>query len=230
MVFGPGETLIYNLAYGPLSGGKARILVGGDATEAGRTVWPIVVQARTSPGVSRLFEVQDQMVTLFDPEKSWTLGYDFQANEAGKRRYTRSRTNRKTGMATVLERTDSKPSRERSFNIGADCHDFASAVFWLRRQPLSVGNKPRLRVFTGAHTWELRGEVEGKERIETVNGEAEMLRVRFKSYKGGALVSGREVTLWLTDDPAHVPMRIHASYGLASIKAELEIYLPGVRD
>ncbi|MDF1562845.1 MAG: DUF3108 domain-containing protein [Deltaproteobacteria bacterium] len=227
-VFGPGETLIYDISYGPISGGKARILVGADTGVADREVWPIVVQARTSEGVGRLFAVQDRMVTLFDPLEEITLGYDFHAREGGKRRSTRARMDRERGKAHVVERSESEPERRRTYEVGPTCHDLTSAVFWLRGRPLEVGDREKVRIFTGARTWDLHGVVEARETLRTARGEQATVRVRFRTHRRGKLVKDRDITLWFSDDERHVPVKIHAEVFLGAVHAELQSYAPGL--
>ncbi len=226
--FGPGEVLVYDIRYGPLSSGKARILVGADTLREGERVWPIVVQARTSKSMSRFFDVQDQLVSLYDPRSGTTLGYDFLAREGGKRRSTRARLDREKGKATVIERSDTGPERRRTHQVGQNVQDLASAMFWLRGRALEVGDRERVRIFTGARTWDLHGLVEGRETMMTPQGERTVVRVRFQSHRHGKRVEGRDITLWFTDDQAHIPVQIHAELFLGALRAELSTYQPGL--
>lgn len=226
--FGPGETLVYDLSYGPLKGGSARILVGADTVRDGRTVWPIVVQAHSSDLVSRFVAIQDRIVSFLDPSSATTLGYDFYAIEGGRRHSTRTRFDLRTGAARVVERSGRAPPRERTVQVGVPSHDLTSAIFWLRRRPLKVGDRESLRIFTGVKTWHLQGVVEGRERLSTPSGERSVVRLRLRTFEGGKPVDGRDVLLWFTDDTAHIPVRIHAQLGISSVHAELKGYLPGL--
>ncbi len=226
--FGPGETLVYDLSYGPLKGGSARILVGGDTLHDGRTVWPIVVQARSSELVSRFVAIQDRIVSFLDPSSAIPLGYDFYAIEGGHRHSTRARFDVRTGAARVVERSGREPPRARTVQIGVPSHDLTSAIFWLRRRPLHVGDEESLRIFTGVKPWHLQGVVEGRERLSTPSGEHSVVRLRLHTFEGGKPVEGRDVLLWFTDDAAHIPVRIHAQLGISTVHAELKGYLPGL--
>ncbi|MDF1562578.1 MAG: DUF3108 domain-containing protein [Deltaproteobacteria bacterium] len=226
--FGPGESLVYQIHYGPVPTGTARILVGSEAPGADTRIWPIVVQARTSEGVSRVFEVRDRFVTLWDPVEARSHGFDFLAREGGEQRFTRARLDPESGRAVVHERRESG-SRTRTVDVGPTSHDLASAIFWLRGRPLLPGDKEAVRIFTGAKAWSLRTVVEGRERLSTSLGEREAVRVRFETQFRGKLAARRQILVWFTDDAAHVPVQIQAELVLGSLRAELASYFPGLR-
>jgi len=226
--FGPGEMLVYDVHYGPVHTGQARIVVGAGETVSNTHVWPIVVQARTNEVFSRFYSLRDRFVTLWNPADASTLGFDLFADENGRRRHTRARLDPKSGRAVVeRERPGHKPSTHR-YHTGDAAHDVASAIFWLRTKKLAVGDTEAIRVFTGEKAWELGARVEGREAITTKAGHFHTLRVRLQTHFRGKLAARHDIVLWMTDDAAHVPVRIAAELALGSVEADLQHYLPGI--
>lgn len=226
--FGPGEVLVYDVHYGPVHTGQARIAVGADQTVSNTRVWPIVVQARTNDVFSHFYSVRDRFVTLWNPADASTIGFDLFADENGRRRHERARLDPKNGHAVVeRQRPGHKPSTHK-YKTGTAAHDVASAIFWLRTQKLAVGDTDTIRVFTGEKAWELGAHVEGRETIRTQAGRFHTLRVRLRTHFRGKLAARHDIVLWMTDDAAHVPVRIAAELVLGSVQADLQRYLPGI--
>ncbi len=228
--FGPGEVLVYDVHYGPVHTGKARIAVGADRPMGGKQVWPIVVQARTNDVFSHVFPVRDQFVTLWQPKAAGSLGFDFHADENGRRRFTRMRLYPAKGRAVVERQVPGKAPHRAHYQTGRADHDVASAVFWLRTRPLHVGDRDQVRVFTGYRTWDLVAHVEGKETVKTAAGTWHTVRVRLETHFHGRLAARHDIVLWMTDDRAHVPVRAEAELVLGSVQADLSTYLPGLTE
>lgn len=226
--FGPGEVLTFRVRYGPVDTGVTKIVVGSERAVEARDTWPIVVRARTSPGFSRVFDVRDRFVTFWDPETQESLGFDFHVREGDFRRFTKARLDPSVGEARVELRDPGKAPRNEVHKIGPVAHDIASALFWLRAQPLKVNERYQVDVFTGKHAFVLGAKVEGTERLDTVVGERETLRLRLTTHFKGKLAAKRDIVLWMSHDEAHIPLAIEAELVLGSLRAELTQYLPGL--
>ena len=82
-------------------------------------------------------------------------------------------------MSAALDRASGKAyvrvlrkgkKEERSFDLQPDALDFASAVTWLRLQPLDAGSRFAVPIFTTRGTFTLAASVVGRERIATPAG------------------------------------------------------------
>lgn len=226
--FGPGELLLYDVSYGPVHTGQARVAVGASSVLDARPVWPIVVQARTNGVFSKVYAIRDKVVSFWTPEEQRSLGFDMHANENGYRKFTRMRLDPGEGKALVERRSPGEAAQKKSYEVGDARHDVASAVFWLRTRPLALGDREKIGIFTGSRTWDMIATVEGKEAVETAAGRFETVRVRLRTSFSGKLAAKRDIVVWMTDDPAHVPVRAEAELVLGSVHADLARYLPGV--
>jgi hypothetical protein len=62
--------------------------------------------------------------------------------------------------------------------------------------------------------------------LETPRGPHAAVKVRLRTEFGGKL-NARELRMWFSDDPVHVPMRMEADFTLGPVVVEWIDYQPG---
>lgn len=225
--FGPGELMWFDLSFGLIPAGYARIAVGADTLLDGATTWPIVVDYRTNQAVSRIFEVKERFVTHWDPNERRTRGFDHYKNSDGVRGFLSARLDPASGQARTREFRLGKAPSERTREIGDVKHDFGSAIFWLRHRPLVDGELAELTIFNGRRPIGMTARVDGRETIDVLGTQRAAVRVRLEVGFEGKFES-RAMYIWYSDDEAHVPLRMRADLALGSIRVELTKYEPGL--
>jgi hypothetical protein len=93
----------------------------------------------------------------------------------------------------------------------------------LRSQDYSAGDI-RLPIFNGGKTWEMSARIVGRETVKTDAGKFDTIVVRCMTYFGGDFHSGREMTVWLTNDESRMPVKIEADYLVGTMRAQLVSY------
>ena len=156
------------------------------------------------------------------------LGSELRAFESGELHVDRSRFDRLRGRATLVRERKGRRS-ERTFPVPEGAHDLTSAFLWLRLQELAPGDRHELPIVSGNRQFTLRAEVRGHEDVETPAGTFRCVRVDVHMPVGGAMSTRGDVALWLTNDPAHVLIRVSAPFVVGRIVAELTRYSPGTR-
>jgi hypothetical protein len=224
--FGPGEQASYKVAYLGITAGSAIITVGAEMTQYGRTVWPIVTMARTD-SVAAVYPVKDKFVTYWDYEAQRSVGSDLFADENRKRRRQRVTMNHGSLKAKVIKQKEGDAESETEHDISPNALDVAAAMFALRNQPISVGQSYRFPVFTGDRSFELEGLCEGKQTLRTELGAQEVYKLRIRAQFSGKLEARRDMFLFVTTDPKHLPVRVEAELALGYISAEITDYKPG---
>ena len=68
--------------------------------------------------------------------------------------------------------------------------------------------------------------MEGRGPLKTPLGERQAVKVRLRTEFSGRL-NARELRMWFSDDPAHVPMRMEADFALGPVVVEWTDYKPG---
>lgn len=221
--FAPGEETLLEVRVLSVLAGEARIAVGRPEG----IVWPVFFQARTR-GVAGLVDVREHLVSYWDAASRLPRGSDLRAFEGGSLHVDRSRFDRAGGSATLVRERKGRRS-ERTFPVPEGAHDLTSAFLWLRLQALAPGDRHELPIVSGNRQFTLRASVAAHEEVETPAGTFRCVRIDVHMPVGGAMSTSGDVALWLTDDPAHVLIRVSAPFVIGQVVAELTRYSPGTR-
>jgi hypothetical protein len=219
--FHPGEQIEFTIDYLGIRTGQARISVG----KAEGRVWPVIAQARTD-GLASIVDIREHLVSYWDAEAKLPRGSDLQAVEVGDRHTDSARFDREAGTAMVsITRKGSRDAR--TYPLQADAQDFASAVLWLRSQPLAEGERYEIPVFTTKGPFTLVATVTGREAVETPAGTFEALKVEVHTAFEGKFSARRDTLIWFSADEHRIPVRVSAEFAVGNIVATLSSYRPG---
>lgn len=224
--FSPGEQARYRIQYLGVTAGSAQVTVGAPMRQWGKDVWPIVAVAK-SESVAGVWPIKDKFVSYWDFGAQRVLGSDLLEDENGHRRRSRTKLSEDGRSALVVKQKEGETPRESTYALAEGTLDVAGATFALRNRPLEVGREYAYPVFTGAKTFQMKAKVEAKESIHTAQGTQEAYRMRVYTEFSGNLASKRDMTVWMTADARHVPVRIEAELVLGSLVAELTEYEQG---
>jgi hypothetical protein len=219
--FGPGEQIDFTIDYLGIRTGEARIVVG----QAEGPVWPVITQARTD-GLGSIVDIREHLVSYWDSSSRLPRGSDLQAIEVGDRHNDSARFDRDTGKATIrILRKGRKV--ENTYPLDPLAHDFASALLWLRLQPLGEDARFEIPVFTTKGTFQLQASVVGRETVVTPAGTFAAWKVQVRTAFDGQFASKRDTFVWFSADENRVPVRVSADFALGSVVVNLAAYRPG---
>jgi len=219
--FHPGEQIEFDIDYLGIHAGQARITVG----KAEGRVWPVIAQARTD-GLASIVDIREHLVSYWDSEARVPRGSDLHAFEAGDRHQDSARFDRENGTAWVsITRKGHRDAR--TFPMQADAQDFASAVLWLRGQPLAEGKRFEIPVFTTKGTFTLVATVTGRDTVDTPVGTFETLKVEVRTAFEGKFSARRDTFIWFSADESRIPVRVSAEFAVGSVVATVSSYRPG---
>jgi len=219
--FGPGEQIDFTIDYLGIHTGEARILVG----QAEGPVWPVITRARTD-GLAAIVDIREHLVSYWDSETRLPRGSDLQAIEVGDRHNDSARFDRDTGKATIrIVRKGRKV--ENSYPLDPVAQDFASALLWLRLQPLVEEARFEIPVFTTKGTFQLQASVVGRETVVTPAGTFAAWKVQVRTAFDGKFASRRDTFVWFSADESKIPVRVSAEFALGSVVVSLASYRPG---
>jgi len=219
--FSPGEQIDFTIDYLGVRTGEARILVG----QAEGPVWPVITQARTD-GLASIIDIREHLVSYWDSEARLPRGSDLQAIEVGDRHNDSARFDRDSGKATV--RIVRRGKRfEKIYPLDPLAQDFASAVLWLRLQPLADDASFQIPIFTTNGTFQLQASVLGRESVTTPAGTFATWKVRVRTAFDGKFASKRDTFIWFSADENRVPVRVSAEFAVGSVVVNLAAYRPG---
>ncbi|MCL5005383.1 MAG: DUF3108 domain-containing protein [Acidobacteria bacterium] len=221
--FSPGETLTYDVSWSIFHAGEVTATLSKDP-EGSRNAFVVKTTARSEGFVSILYKVRDDFESVFDPETLCSLEISKQINEGRRHRDAKIMFDGARGLAILNERNLSKPSeppKHDEHKIPACVQDIVSGFYYLRSQPLRVGETIHLAVNDGSKTTQVAAAVVDREKIQTPLGAKDALRVEprifgtlYKKMKGRMLI-------WFSDDEHHYPLRIKAILSVGSITGTL---------
>jgi hypothetical protein len=224
--FGPGERATYSLRYLGLAAARMSLEVGQPEQALGTYTWPLRCDTRTE-WLFRIYPIDDQFTTWWDPVAARTVAHEFRADEGHKRRSQQVTFLHRGGKALVRQQAEGAELREKELPITAGAHDIASAAFALRNAPLELGRTIEFPVFTGEKSFTLAATVVGRLTLSTPLGQREVFQLNVATDFSGKVKAKRLTRVYLTTDPAHVPVRIEADLALGTVEAEIVEYHPG---
>jgi hypothetical protein len=219
--FKPGEQIDFTIDYLGIKMGEARIVVG----QSEGPVWPIIAQGR-SGGLASIVDIREHFVSYWDSSTRLPRGSDLRAIEIGDRHDDSARFDRELGKATI--RIVRKGNREEKvYPLDPRSQDFASALLWMRTQPLAEDSRFEIPIFTTKGTFLLQASVVGRETIETKAGVFDAWKVQVRTAFEGNFEAKRDTFIWLSADENRVPVRVSAEFAVGSLVVNLSGYRPG---
>lgn len=220
--FAPGETLTYDVSWSVFPAGKvvATLINPGKNPAAG---YEVKTTAQSQGFVSLLYDVRDEFHSFFDPQTLCSRRISKRVNEGRRHKETEIKFDYPRRLAVLDERDPTRPNAPPKHDenvIPACVEDVVSAFYFLRNQPLQLGQKIKLAVNDGARTTDVVVEVEERGQIQTGLGNRTALRVEPKVFGELYKRKGR-MLIWFSDDKQRLPLRIQMTISVGSITGKL---------
>lgn len=212
-----GERLSYEMTYLRLVAGTM-VLQVAEPVPGGPI--QITLRATSVPPVSRLVPIDDAMASSFDPESGCVVSTCVHTQEGRRERFETVEYDLEAGRAHVVRNDE-----DRGWvSVPVPVLDTLSSLYVLRTLPLAPGRAFRLDVQSGGTVYPLVVVVDRRERIRTTSGPVETLVVEPRFRDGSLLRKEGRMTLWVTTDPTHTPLRIRSELPFGSLTATLSSY------
>lgn len=222
--FHVGEYLEFVMKYGVISAGSATLELQRQEKLDGREVYYILSHARTNAGMDAIFKVRDKSESWWDAETLCAKRFQQDLREGRQKRrlesvFTPGRfvyKKWKNGKESVVE-GDTAPCVQ----------DILSSLYYLRMQPLKLGESYTMTTNSGAKTWPLRVHVRGRDRVKVPAGTFVCLRLE-PEITGEALFEAKgKIEVWVTDDAQRMPVLLRSKVAVGAFDAELRKFSVG---
>ncbi|MBI4843336.1 MAG: DUF3108 domain-containing protein [Nitrospirae bacterium] len=107
------------------------------------------------------------------------------------------------------------------FILQSMAHDPLSALYELRKRPLSVGKPEYIDIFESNKLWKTEVQVIKKERIWVPAGEFDTILIKPVMQSEGIFLKKGDMYIWLTDDEKRIPVMIESEGKIGSFKVKL---------
>jgi len=221
--FAPGEKLTYSITWSAFEAGEVTATLQRTANDP-HDDYEAVTTARSHGFVSLLYNLNDEFRSRFNPDTSCSAGISKQVVEGRRHKRTEITFDSTRKLAILDEHNLAKPSEPPKHTeeaIPACVQDVVSAFYYLRNEPMQVGDHIHVPINDGSKTTEVIVEVQAREEIDTPLGRRAAFRVEPTVFGSLYKRKGR-MLIWFSDDAQRLPLRIKAIISVGAITGTLQ--------
>lgn len=219
--FSPGEKLRYAVQWRLFPAGHAELFLEKDGKQAGR--WKATAKAKSTGYVANLYKVENEYQSTFHNPTFCSEGIRKVIHEGERHREVSLQFDQSSGMALLREwdTAGDAPPRQEQFSIPACVHDVLSALYYVRTQPLNVGETFEISLNDGSRTAQVRVEVQAREEIQTAIGMFPTIRVEPDVFSANLFKEKGRMFVWFSDDNNRLPVQLKVQTPAGTITALL---------
>ncbi|HLF46815.1 MAG TPA: DUF3108 domain-containing protein [Chitinophagaceae bacterium] len=216
-----GEQITYHVYYSVIGA----YLQAGTATFTNtleifnnRTVYHIVGEGKTNPSYDWIYKVRDKYESYIDTTTLLPLKFIRDVNEGGYKFYETITFNREARTAVTNKGVFKMP----------DCvQDVVSAMYYARNVDFNKykpNDKIPFKMFLDHEVFDMYIRYLGKETIKTQYGRFKAIKFKPLLLKGTIFEGGEKMTVWVSDDPNHVVLRVESPIVVGKVKIDMMGY------
>jgi hypothetical protein len=120
-----------------------------------------------------------------------------------------------------------QPPRVVTAVLDGTTHDIISAIYFLRSQRLTPGQTFELAVSDSGRVYRVPAVVTNeRKKVKTVLGKVHAVRIDVDIFGAGRPIENSEgkMSLWVTDDERHIPVRAKLSHEMGTLEIKLKSF------
>ncbi|MGN6355431.1 MAG: DUF3108 domain-containing protein [Parafilimonas sp.] len=210
-------TVYYTVAGIYFNAGTASFSVN-EASTADANTYHLIGEGSTNSKYDWIFKVRDRYESYLNTENMQPVKFIRHVSEGKYKKHEEVVFNRFDNTATTKKGT---------YNVPENVQDVISSVYLARNLDYSKykpGDKITFNMFFGNNIYNMYIKYMGKEIISTKYGRFNAIKLQPLLLKGNAFKGGEDMTVWVTDDNNHLPVRIQSRLTVGSIKVDLSQY------
>ena len=219
--FQAGETLTYKVFYTLAS----VYVAAGEATFnttlerfGGKDVYHVAAEGKTYPFYDKFYRVRDKYETYIDTGTLQPYKFIRNVNEGGYKTYEN---------VTFVKNANTAVTSEGVYKVPDCIQDVLSAIFYVRNldfNHMKVGDKIPFDMFLDRQVYHLYVRYLGKEIIKTKYAKFRAIKFKPLLVKGTIFQGGEKMTVWVSDDPNHIALRVESPISVGSVKVDMSYY------
>lgn len=214
--FKRGEELTYRIHYGAVNAGVAIMTVDNSAKLiAGRPTLHVIGTGTSKGAFDWVFKIRDRYESYMDEEALMPWLFIRRVDEGGYK------INQNQSYDHSLGKVN---SNGKSLTIPKYIQDMLSAFYYARTIDFSKAKKGdtyAVQTFVDDEVWDLKIKFLGKEVVNSDVGKINCLKFCPVVQKGRVFKKEEDLTLWISDDANHVPVRAQGEILIGSVKMDL---------
>jgi hypothetical protein len=219
--FQSGEVITYNIFYSVagiyINAGSATFSANIEQLQ-NKAVYHVTGVGQTNSNYDWIFKVRDKYESFFDTANLQPLKFLRDINEGGYKKHQNVSFNQQTNTAI----TDNGV-----FKIPNCIQDVLSSVYYARNinfAKYKVDDRIPFSMFLDNQVYNLYLRYLGKEVVKTKYGKFNAIKFKPLLVKGTIFEGGEKMTVWVTDDANHIPIRIESPIAVGSVKVDMMQY------
>lgn len=216
--FQAGESLTYRVYY-TLAG---VYIAAGEATFTcaiedlnGKPVYHVAGEGKTYSFYDNFFKVRDKYESFIDTSNLQPLKFIRNVNEGNFKKYENISFNKTAHTAITSTGVFKTP----------DCiQDVLSSMYYARNidfDKMKPNDKIPFSMFLDNQVYNLYIRYLGKEIIKTKYGKFRAIKFKPLLIKGTIFEGGEKMTVWISDDANHIPVRVESPISVGSVKVDM---------
>ena len=181
----------------------------------GRPVFHIVSEGRSNSSYDWIYKVRDFYETYIDTVTMQPIKF---------RRRVEEGSTKKSETILFNQSSNTVKTDSGTFKVPACVQDVLSMIYFARNVNFSQykkNDKIPYSLFLENEVHNLYIRYMGKEEVKTKSGKYNAIRFKPLLVPGTLFNGGEEMTVWVTDDRRHVPVRIESPILIGSIQVHL---------
>lgn len=210
-------TVFYNVIGLYVNAGTATFSVNAERLN-NEPVYHLVGEGTSNSRYDWIFKVRDKYESYIDTNNLQPIKFIRNVNEGGYKINENVNFNRQANTAT---------SEKGTVKVPNCIQDVLSAIYYARNinfEKYKPEDKIPFTMFLDNEIFNLYIKYLGKETIKTRFGKFRAIKFKPLLVKGTLFEGGEKMTVWVSDDANHVPLRIESPIVVGSVKVDMMGY------
>jgi Protein of unknown function (DUF3108) len=219
--FQPKEKLSYNVYYNVIGiyvkAGTATFTTSSERIQD-EDVFHVVGEGSTNPRYDWIFKVRDRYESYFSTTDLKPVKFVRNINEG---------TYKKHEEITFNHQTNTAITKNGVYQVPENVQDVISLMYYMRNinyNQNKAGDKIPFTMFLDDKVYSLYIHYMGKETVKTRYGKFKAIKLKPLFLKGSVFEGGEKMTIWVTDDANHIPVRVESPIVVGKVKMDLMHY------
>jgi hypothetical protein len=181
----------------------------------GRTVYHVIGVGGSNVKYDWIYKVRDRYESYIDTATMQPLKFFRDVNEGNTKKLETVNFNQANHTAT---------NETGTYKVPACIQDVLSTIYYARNvdfDKYKKGDKIPFQMFLENQVYDLYIRYQGKEDVKTKYGKFNAIKFKVQLIPGTIFKGGEEMTVWVSDDENHIPVRIESQIMVGSIKVDM---------
>lgn len=183
-----------------------------------KPVWHFAGTGETLSSYDWIYKVRDRYESYVDTQTMQPIKFIRSVDEGSYKKYENVSFNRVTNTAIA---------KDGVFKVPSCIQDVMSQVYYARNinfDKYNPGDKVTFDIFLDNQVYHMYIRYLGRETIKSKYGKFKCIKFKPLLLKSSIFEGGEKMTVWLSDDMNHLPIRIESAISVGSIKVDMMMY------